>query len=60
MHPQGSQVGASVSATARAASLDDDDNDDDEEEDRRVRCSEDEDGPTLEAIISPLPFHNTK
>lgn len=37
---------------ARAASLDDDDNDDDEEEDRRVRCSEDEDGPTLEAIFN--------
>ena len=35
---------------ARAASLDDDDNDDDEED--RVRCSEGEDGPTLEAIFN--------
>jgi hypothetical protein len=49
------EVGASVSATARAACLDDD-----EDEDKRVRCSEDEDGPTLEVIFNEVLQQNPK
>jgi hypothetical protein len=61
------EVSASVSATARAASLDDDNNnnddeddDDDEDEEERVRCSEDEDGPTLEIIFNEILQQNPK